>query len=241
MNDDLRSLARELALHARWALEKGEKEAPLPSAEPAAIPPPAPEGPPLSPLHGTGSDALLSIRRAMGECSRCGLCESRSRIVFGTGNPRARLVFVGEGPGAEEDAQGVPFVGAAGQLLTRMIEAMGLRREDVYICNVVKCRPPGNRNPAPAEVEACEPFLREQLRAIGPEVIVALGKFAAQVLLREETPITRLRGRWRTYEGIDLLPTFHPAYLLRSPEEKGKAWADLQLVMARLGLRPGKS
>jgi DNA polymerase len=144
-------------------------------------------------------------------------------------------MFVGEGPGADEDQQGEPFVGKAGQLLTRMIEAMGCRRDEVYIANVVKCRPPGNRNPEPEEIEACEPFLRAQIAAIGPKVIVSLGKFAAQTLLRDTTPITRLRGRWSHYGGVKLMPTFHPAYLLRSPEEKKKAWEDLQAVMAELG------
>ncbi|HSN15228.1 MAG TPA: uracil-DNA glycosylase, partial [Anaeromyxobacteraceae bacterium] len=159
----------------------------------------------------------------------------RTSLVFGVGNPRADLAFVGEGPGADEDREGEPFVGKAGQLLTRMIEAMGYRRQDVYIANVVKCRPPGNRNPEPDEIEACEPFLRGQLAAIAPKVIVALGKFAAQTLLRDTTPISRLRGRWFEYGGIRLMPTFHPAYLLRSPEEKKKAWDDLQLVMKELG------
>jgi uracil-DNA glycosylase len=155
--------------------------------------------------------------------------------VFGVGSPHARLMFVGEGPGADEDRQGEPFVGRAGQLLTKMIEAMGYRREDVYIANVVKCRPPGNRNPEPEEMDACEPFLRAQIAAVRPSVIVALGKIAAQTLLRDTTPITRLRGRWSTYEGVKLMPTFHPAYLLRSPDEKRKAWEDLQLVMNELG------
>jgi DNA polymerase len=155
--------------------------------------------------------------------------------VFGVGNPAAEIMFVGEGPGADEDQQGEPFVGKAGQLLTKMIEAMGFRREDVYIANVVKCRPPGNRNPEPDEIAACEPFLRAQIAAISPKVIVALGKFAAQTLLRDTTPISKLRGRWSSYEGVKLMPTFHPAYLLRSPEEKKKAWEDLQLVMKELG------
>jgi uracil-DNA glycosylase len=177
---------------------------------------------------------LDEIRRELGDCRRCKLCNGRKQIVFGSGNPRARLVFVGEGPGAEEDAQGLPFVGAAGQLLTKMISAMGLRRDDVYICNVVKCRPPGNRNPEPDEIAACEPFLRAQLASIGPEVVVALGKFAAQTLLREATPITRLRGQWRTYQGMRLMPTFHPAYLLRNPAEKKPCWEDLKAVMAVL-------
>ncbi|NOK07063.1 uracil-DNA glycosylase [Myxococcus xanthus] len=179
------------------------------------------------------------IRRELGDCQRCKLCSTRKNLVFGSGNPRAELVFVGEGPGEHEDLQGVPFVGAAGDLLTKMIGAMGYRRDDVYICNVVKCRPPGNRNPEPEEVAACEPFLRAQLVAIQPKVVVALGKFAAQTLLRDSTPITRLRGNWRTYEGIQLMPTFHPAYLLRSPAEKRKAWEDLQAVMKVLGKQPG--
>jgi DNA polymerase len=147
---------------------------------------------------------------------------------------------VGEGPGEDEDLQGEPFVGRAGQLLTKMIEAMSYRREDVYIANVVKCRPPGNRNPEPDEIEACEPFLRAQLGAIRPKVVVALGKFAAQTLLRDTSPISRLRGRWFEYEGVRLMPTFHPAYLLRSPNEKAKAWEDLQLVMRLLGKPAGK-
>jgi len=180
---------------------------------------------------------LESVREQMGECTLCKLHKGRHNIVFGVGNPRARLMFVGEAPGEEEDLQGLPFVGKAGQLLTKMIEAMGLRREDVYICNTVKCRPPNNRNPEPEELEACEPFLRGQLAAVRPEAIVTLGKFAAQALLREATPISRLRGQWREYQGIPVMPTFHPAYLLRSPQEKGKVWADLQEVMKKLGLR----
>ncbi|HVO19129.1 MAG TPA: uracil-DNA glycosylase [Anaeromyxobacter sp.] len=179
--------------------------------------------------------ALQAIRGDLGDCTRCKLSAGRQRLVFGVGNPQAELVFVGEGPGEEEDRQGEPFVGRAGQLLTRMIEAMGYERAEVYIANVVKCRPPGNRNPEPEEIEACEPFLRAQLAAIRPRVIVALGKFAAQTLLRSSTPISRLRGRWHEYEGVKLMPTFHPAYLLRSPDEKKKAWEDLQLVMKELG------
>ncbi|HUM10349.1 MAG TPA: uracil-DNA glycosylase [Myxococcaceae bacterium] len=176
---------------------------------------------------------LDEVRKELGDCQRCKLCSGRRNLVFGVGNPVARLVFVGEGPGAEEDNQGIPFVGAAGQLLTRMIAAMGYSRDEVYICNVVKCRPPGNRNPEPDEIQSCQPFLEAQLHAIRPEVIVALGKFAAQTLLRTNTPITRLRGQWRQYVGIPLMPTFHPAYLLRNPAEKKAAWTDLQAVMAR--------
>jgi uracil-DNA glycosylase family 4 len=181
---------------------------------------------------------LDEVRRTLGDCKRCKLCSGRKNLVFGVGNPKARLVFVGEGPGAEEDNQGIPFVGAAGQLLTKMIAAMGYSRDEIYICNVVKCRPPGNRNPEPDEIQACQPFLEAQLHAIRPEVIVALGKFAAQTLLRTDTPITRLRGQWREYVGIPLMPTFHPAYLLRNPAEKKPAWTDLQAVMARFP-KPG--
>ncbi|HYH99939.1 uracil-DNA glycosylase [Hyalangium sp.] len=182
---------------------------------------------------------LDQIRRELGDCQRCKLCTGRKNIVFGVGNPRAELVFVGEGPGEQEDLKGVPFVGPAGELLTKMIQAMGFSRDDVYICNVVKCRPPGNRNPEPDEITACEPFLRSQLLALQPKVIVALGKFAAQTLLRDSTPITRLRGQWREYQGVKLMPTFHPAYLLRSPQEKKKAWEDLQQVMKIFGRQPG--
>jgi DNA polymerase len=189
---------------------------------------------------GCGSPSLLAARERLGECTRCKLGAGRTKLVFGVGNPSAELMFVGEGPGEDEDRQGEPFVGRAGQLLTKMIEAMGYRREDVYIANVVKCRPPGNRNPEPDEIEACEPFLRAQIDAIRPRVVVALGKFAAQTLLREAAPISRLRGRWFEYEGVRLMPTFHPAYLLRSPNEKGKAWEDLQHVMKELGKPTGK-
>jgi uracil-DNA glycosylase family 4 len=192
-------------------------------------------GKPAAPAPAASGKTLDEVRRELGDCKRCKLCNGRTQIVFGVGNPRAQLVFVGEGPGADEDAQGVPFVGKAGQLLTKMIEAMKFKRDEVYICNVVKCRPPNNRNPEPDEIEACEPFLKAQLASIQPQVIVALGKFAAQTLLRVDTPITRLRGQWREYQGIPLMPTFHPAYLLRSPEEKGKAWLDLQEVMKRFG------
>ena len=180
--------------------------------------------------------SLHDVRAQIGECVRCKLHKGRHNIVFGVGDPKARLMFVGEAPGEDEDLKGEPFVGKAGQLLTKMIEAMGLRREDVYICNTVKCRPPNNRNPEPDELAACEPFLKGQLASVKPEVIVTLGKFAAQALLREQTPITRLRGQWREYEGVPVMPTFHPAYLLRSPQEKTKVWDDLQSVMRKLGL-----
>src|SRR3954447_2891522 len=179
---------------------------------------------------------LEEVLADIGECPRCKLHKGRHNIVFGVGDPRARLMFVGEAPGEDEDLQGFPFVGKAGQLLTKMIEAMGLKRDDVYICNTVKCRPPNNRNPEPDELAACEPFLKGQLAAVKPEAIVTLGKFAAQALLRDQTPITRLRGQWREYEGIAVMPTFHPAYLLRSPGEKPKVWDDLKQVMKKLDL-----
>jgi len=212
------------------------------SAPPAtSVPGPAPEvaeGPYALSDRGCASPELLAVRRELGECARCKLGPGRKNLVFGVGNPAAELMFVGEGPGEDEDRLGEPFVGRAGQLLTKMIEAMGFQRSDVYIANVVKCRPPGNRNPEPDEIEACEPFLRAQIAAVQPKVIVALGKFAAQTLLRDTSPISRLRGRWFEYGGVRLMPTFHPAYLLRSPNEKAKAWEDLQLVMKELGKAP---
>ena len=188
-----------------------------------------------------GARGLTLIREDIGDCQRCRLSGGRKNIVFGVGNPQAHLVFVGEAPGADEDQQGEPFVGKAGQLLTKMIEAMGYGRDDVYICNVIKCRPPGNRNPEPDEVASCEPFLKKQLAALRPRMIVTLGKFAAQCLLRDDSPISRLRGNFRTYEGISLMPTFHPAYLLRDPSKKKEAWTDLKAVNAalkRLGFDP---
>jgi uracil-DNA glycosylase len=188
-----------------------------------------------------GAEGLRVLREDIGDCQRCKLSKGRTNIVYGVGNPDADLVFVGEAPGADEDARGEPFVGKAGQLLTKMIEAMGYRREDVYICNVLKCRPPGNRNPEPDEVASCEPFLKRQLAAIRPRMIVALGKFAVQCLLRDDAPISRLRGNFRTYEGIPLMPTFHPAYLLRDPSKKKPAWEDLKSVnaaLARVGITP---
>jgi uracil-DNA glycosylase family 4 len=189
------------------------------------------------PAGDDGAETLARVRDALGDCRRCKLAAHRRQIVFGVGNPRARLVFVGEAPGRDEDLQGEPFVGRAGQLLTEIVtKGMRLRREDVYICNVIKCRPPENRNPEPDEVEQCEPFLVRQLAAIGPEVIVALGKFAAQSLLRTKTPITQLRGRWYDYHGIRLMPTFHPAYLLRNPGDKRLVWQDIQQVMHALGI-----
>jgi uracil-DNA glycosylase len=182
----------------------------------------------------TGFPSLEDVREELGECRRCPLHAGRKNIVFGEGNPSARLVFVGEAPGADEDVQGRPFVGRAGQLLTKIIEAMKLARKDVYICNILKCRPPGNRNPQTVEINACEPFLVKQLSAIKPRVICALGTFAAHTLLKSEAPITVLRGRWHQYQGIDLMPTYHPAYLLRNPNAKKQVWDDVQMIMKRL-------
>ena len=187
--------------------------------------------------RGAGGADLDAVRRDLGDCARCPLSQTRTTIVFGEGNPRARLLFVGEGPGRDEDIQGRPFVGAAGQLLTKIIQAMGLTRRDVYIANIIKCRPPQNRNPRPEEIEACCPFLQRQIDAIAPEVICALGKFAAQTLLQTNQPITRLRGRFYEYKGIPLMPTFHPAFLLRNAERKRDTWNDIQQVMERLGLQ----
>ena len=176
-------------------------------------------------------ETLDDIRTDLGDCQRCRLSQGRHNIVFGDGNERAKLIFVGEGPGFEEDRQGKPFVGAAGQLLTRIIEAIKLSRSQVYICNIIKCRPPGNRNPEPDEVKTCFPFLERQIAAIQPDFICALGTFAAQTLLQTATPISRLRGRFYEYKGIKVLPTYHPAYLLRNPEKKRDVWEDLKMLM----------
>src|SRR5438552_11931660 len=181
-------------------------------------------------------DTLLKVREDLGECTRCKLHGTRRKIVFGDGNPKAELVFVGEGPGADEDAQGLPFVGRAGKLLTQMIEAMGLQRKDVYICNVVKCRPPENRQPEDDEVSTCSPFLFRQIDVIAPKVIVCLGATAAQTILQTNRGISHFRGEWLDCRGRNLLATYHPAYLLRNPPAKGEVWKDLQKVMAELGL-----
>ncbi|MGA3009284.1 MAG: uracil-DNA glycosylase [Terracidiphilus sp.] len=182
--------------------------------------------------------ALQLIRDEIGDCTRCALHKGRNKLVFGDGSPAARLMFVGEGPGADEDAQGLPFVGKAGQLLNNMITAMGLRREDVYIANVVKCRPPGNRVPEPEEGATCSPFLFRQIDVVRPEVLVALGATAATWLLGARQPLAGLRGRVHTVRGTKLIVTYHPAYLLRDPRQKKEAWADLQIAMKELGLKP---
>jgi uracil-DNA glycosylase family 4 len=211
--------------------------------QPAPISPPAPlpivKGASLfEAMDRVEGDTLEHIREDIGDCQRCKLCQKRTNIVFGAGNSKADLVFVGEGPGHDEDIQGLPFVGRAGKLLTQMIEAMGLRRDDVYICNVVKCRPPENRTPEPDEIATCSPFLFRQLAVIQPKAIVCLGAVAFQSLLGAKQSISRLRGQWLEFRGIPLLATYHPAYLLRNPNAKSDVWDDLKKVMAHLGLRP---
>jgi len=182
--------------------------------------------------------ALQIIRDEIGDCTRCALHSGRNKLVFGDGSPAARLMFVGEGPGADEDAQGLPFVGKAGQLLNNMIAAMGFKREEVYIANVVKCRPPGNRTPEPGEADTCTPFLFRQIDVVRPEVLVALGATAATYLLGQRQPLAGLRGRVHSFRGTKLIVTYHPAYLLRDPRQKKEAWADLQIAMRELGLKP---
>jgi len=181
-----------------------------------------------------GTETLDEIREDLGDCQRCGLARSRTNLVFGVGNPNAQLVLVGEAPGRDEDLKGEPFVGEAGRLLDKILLAMGMQREDVYICNVLKCRPPNNRDPLPEEVTTCEPFLIRQIAAIQPQVIVALGRFAVQSLLKTRVPISRLRGEWQSYQGIPLMPTYHPAYLLRNPVGKRDVWEDMKEVLRLL-------
>lgn len=186
-------------------------------------------------------ESLDKIRKDLGECQRCKLGKTRKNLVFGVGNPKARLVFVGEGPGADEDRQGEPFVGEAGKVLNRIISAMGFKREDVYICNVVKCRPPGNRDPEQEEIEACSSFMLRQVRSINPEVIVALGKFASQTLLGTKEPISKLRGKFRDFHGTPLMPTYHPSFLLRKQGEGSmgafwEVWDDMVQVLRLLKL-----
>jgi len=214
----------------------------LQSVTPAAVPKEVKPDPfPAAPsAEGAAHhETLENIRKNLGECKRCKLSTTRKNLVFGVGNPRARLVFVGEGPGADEDEKGEPFVGDAGRMLNRIITAMGLKREDVYICNVVKCRPPGNRNPEPDEINTCAPFLLRQIKSVKPEAIVALGKFAAQTLLETKEPISKLRGRFRDFHGIPLMPTYHPSYLLRTGGNSDSfwdVWEDMTQVLQLLKL-----
>lgn len=194
-------------------------DVPLPPVSPAGDPPPA---------------SLHVIREEIGDCQRCKLAPTRTNIVFGSGNPQAELVFVGEAPGFDEDRQGLPFVGKAGQLLTKIIESIDIKREDVYICNVLKCRPPDNRNPEPDEVIQCSPFMRKQLQVIQPKIVCCLGTFAAQTVLRTNTPISKLRGDFHDVDGLKVIATFHPAYLLRNPEKKRDVWEDMKRIRAEL-------
>ena len=216
-------------------LEMGVEAVRLPAPAPVAGPLPAAEPRPAAIADPGAESALRALRdEEIGDCRRCKLCEARNTIVFGTGSAAARLMFIGEGPGADEDRQGLPFVGRAGQLLNNIIKAMGFAREEVYIANVVKCRPPDNRTPQPDEVAACTPFLFKQIEIIRPRVIVALGSPAAQALLGTSAGITRIRGTFREFNGIRVMPTFHPAYLLRNPAAKREVWDDMQQVMAYL-------
>jgi uracil-DNA glycosylase len=241
---------RDLAQHLRYYQEIGveglsrdaawrqrdaaiSKERPSSLAPPPAMPP-QPDRPVIPVTDVGAADRLVAIRAEIGDCTRCKLHTGRTNLVFGIGNPEATLMFIGEGPGADEDEQGEPFVGRAGQLLTQIIKAMGFAREEVYIANVVKCRPPGNRNPEPDEIAQCSPFLQAQIASIKPKVIVALGKFAAQTLLAMETPISRLRGRFHEMGDTVVMPTFHPSYLLRNPAAKREVWEDMKQVMERL-------
>ena len=233
-----RYLERELDLGlAEIPIRPAKVEAPRPGgAESVATPAALSDDLLLEPAV-RGAQSLGDLREVLGDCTRCKLAGGRTTIVFGVGDPKARVMFVGEGPGEDEDRQGIPFVGRAGGLLTDIItKGMGIRREDVYIANVVKCRPPNNRNPELDEIAACEPFLRRQISLVGPEVIIALGKFAAQVLLRSRVPISKLRGIWSAYDGVPVMPTFHPAYLLRTPSDKKLVWEDVKMVLERLGL-----
>ncbi|MBM4319507.1 MAG: uracil-DNA glycosylase [Deltaproteobacteria bacterium] len=231
----------------RWPPPPLELPRPLPAVRSPSQPPGSRPSAPVS--HAvelsTGSseeERLSALRGELEGCQRCKLAAGRHSLVFGTGDPRPRLLFVGEGPGEQEDLQGVPFVGKAGQLLDAIIEkGMGLSRREVYIANIVKCRPPGNRDPQPDEVAACLPFLRRQIAILRPEVIVTLGRIAVQTLLASDASLTRLRGSWHDFDGLPLRATFHPAYLLRYPEQKAAAWEDVKEVLGRLGLqRPGR-
>lgn len=231
-----RALRQHLELYraAGWDPPLRRPQPPTPLT--AKLERPAGSSAPAAVAAVSTAERLTPLREEVAACTRCGLCQSRTNTVFGVGNPDARLMFVGEGPGHEEDRQGEPFVGRAGQLLDKIITAMHLQRENVYIGNIVKCRPPQNRNPAPDEVGACRPYLDQQIEIVAPEVIVALGSVAARVLLGVDQPIGRLRARFHDFRGIAVMPTYHPAYLLRTPSDKRKVWEDMQQVMVRLGL-----
>lgn len=219
-----RGLFEELS---RWGFDR------IPVPEIVSLPP-VKSVKSLSVISQTKSESMDDLRIQLQDCTLCELSRERNRVVIGRGNPQAELVFVGEAPGREEDQQGQPFVGEAGRLLDRIIFAMGLSSDEIYICNLIKCRPPNNRDPQADEIATCEPFLQRQLAIIKPQVIVALGRFAAQTLLATAKPISKMRGQWYSYENIALMPTYHPAYLLRSPAEKKWVWEDMKQVMARL-------
>jgi uracil-DNA glycosylase len=230
-------ISRDATWRRRARSERIADPVVVPEAEPVSVEPSAAAIDPSIVAFGrSAAEVLAAIRGDIGDCTRCKLhTQGRRQVVFGVGHPSADLMFVGEAPGADEDVQGVPFVGRAGQLLTRMIAAMGFTRDDVYIANVIKCRPPGNRNPEPDEVATCEPFLFQQIAAVEPKVIVALGAFAIRTLLKTNDPVSRLRGRLYDYRGAKLIPTFHPSFLLRSPGYKREAWEDLKKALAVLG------
>lgn len=237
IHKEFAEIVSDVRAHLEYQSALGASVVPVAAAEPASPPPAAPVPAPKKEETALPALDLAAVREELGDCVRCRLHAGRKTIVFGEGNPRAAIMFVGEGPGFEEDQQGRPFVGEAGQLLTKIIEGgMGVKRADVYICNIVKCRPPENRNPEPDEVEACIGFLKQQIAAIDPKVIVTLGNVPTQSLLNTKQGITKLRGTWQSYGGIPVMPTFHPAYLLRSPGEKKKVWEDIQKVMGRLGM-----
>jgi len=213
-----------------------------PQDRPAATPAPTSPPPAEPPPPGNEGESLTQIAARIAACTQCALCDGRRNTVPGQGAETPEIMFVGEGPGADEDRQGIPFVGRAGELLTRMIVAMGLSRDEVFIANVVKCRPPGNRNPSPLEMSACMPYLEQQIETLKPTVIVALGSIALKGLLGEESiSITRMRGSWLKFKDIDLMPTFHPAYLLRNPDFKRDVWNDMQAVLHRIGRKPPSS
>ena len=221
---------------ARAAGRRGEPRPSAPAPKPAARIFPQTES--MFDRVAAVSESLEAIRADLGDCRRCKLAAARKNIVFGSGDPRAELMFVGEAPGADEDEQGLPFVGRAGQLLTKIIEAIGMRREEVYICNILKCRPPENRNPEPDEIASCQPFLLRQIQSVKPKVVCALGTFGAQTLLQTREPISRLRGQLIDFRGAKLMATFHPAYLLRNPNEKRKVWEDMQKIRDYLKAPP---
>jgi len=240
-NEELHEIVRQLKTELEWATRTGiviENR----HIEPAPILAPSPQAniaaemkKPTSPPVIRSRPNLKMIREDLGDCTRCKLHKGRTNIVFGVGNPDADLMFIGEGPGADEDRTGEPFVGPAGQLLTKIMVAMGFERNTVYIANIVKCRPPKNRDPDRDEIDACIGFLRAQVAAVQPKVIVCLGRPASQTLLQTQTSISRLRGQWHKFESIPVMPTFHPSYLLRSPENKRSVWEDMQAVVAKLG------